>query len=152
MRNLPIYLIFSLAASTAIFVSAAPGEDCPKAEDVLEGVSLKCGDEEIVGTVPRADVPLCSEDGETGCIATAEFPAVATADLEAADFAVGTTLAGVEGTYEYELDGDLVVVCNFDGQQTCRVKDDLMAFDTRGAEEKILAGFFAGGVSGVAVS
>ena len=51
----------------------------------------------------NSEVKVCSEDGETNCIASSDFPVAQKSSLSAGDIKVGTTIGGIEGSYSAPL-------------------------------------------------
>jgi hypothetical protein len=58
----------------------------------------------------------CASDGETGCLATATFKAARLANFAAGDVEIGTTIAGVAGTANFNPSN-----CASDGASNCLV-------------------------------
>ena len=100
------------------------------AENILSGVAI--GGLEGSGGL---SYPVCTEDGQTGCIASTEFQAVAVSGL-AAKVLSSTALAGVSGGVSPETRDD----CTSGGQEDCITNDtyrtmDLSAKDSGGASD-----------------
>ena len=105
-------------------------------ENILYGVSI--GDIEGKATL---NMPICTEDGQVGCIASSSYLAES-ADGLAAKVIAGQTVGGVAGTAAIEANPD----CSAAGQEDCITTDtyrsmDLSAKDAGGAVDITSATF-----------
>jgi hypothetical protein len=111
--------------------------------------TLVAGNNKSTIQVPRkytaSEVPVCTAEGQIGCVTTAEFPSVNTGTLSARVVA-GNIVAGVTGTAALTP----ISVCTTDGQKACVANDSFPAAERNGLENKIVAGYSAAGVTGSA--
>ncbi|MDQ3232292.1 MAG: hypothetical protein M3Q07_10765 [Pseudobdellovibrionaceae bacterium] len=108
-----------------------------KPENIRAGVVVG----EIVGTL-SPEPASCSVDGETACVAIADFRA-AQVDSIASKIAMGSTAAGIAGTFVGNFNA-----CTADGEVGCLANGTFKAASIVGAAEKILMGQTIAGVSG----
>jgi len=72
---------------------------CPSPEKVVAGVEYTCSNgTKRMGIFRASSLPACKEDGEAGCIATAQFKAMDGELAVPGAIKAGFTLAGVVGT------------------------------------------------------
>lgn len=128
------------------------GYDCPDASQLKAGVSLRCGGSEIVGTLDAAAaLKACTIAGETECVSTGGFRAVAAAELLPEVIKAGASIGGVAGSYEAPAPAKAPESCTFDGEHDCVVSKPFAALSVEGIAVKIVAGQIVGGVSGIGV-
>ncbi len=127
------------------------GYDCPAPNELLAGVSMRCGPQQIVGTlvaVPPLD--RCSKSGQLDCVATGTFSAIDLSELKPENIKAGVTIAGTVGEYKPPTAAASIEDCGYDGQQGCVTSVEFPALAIVGLETKIAAGEIVGGVSGIA--
>jgi hypothetical protein len=151
-RSLGPLALLAVAAGTfgACGKAKTKGYDCPTADQVRYGVTIKCGEDDIVGTIIPSELPVCEEDGQAECVTYGTYRAVDAAALSADTILKGTTVAGIKGQLETETIVEYPT-CNQDGQLQCITDEGFPAGNAAGAAEKIVAGEVLIGVSGIGV-
>lgn len=145
-----------LLAITAGFTGMSACQDaelssyeCPEANQLATGVSVRCGDDTVTGTMNMTggEVPSCSTDGQTDCVAASPFKVVDTTTLTPSRIKSGVTIAGVVGNIISEGVG----ACTVDGETQCYAGDDFLGAKISTLANKLAVGKSVGEVQGTAV-
>ena len=123
--------------------------ECPEANQLATGVSVRCGDDTVTGTMNMTggEVPSCSTDGQTDCVAASPFKVVDTTTLTPSRIKSGVTIAGVVGNIVSEGVG----ACTVDGETQCYAADDFLGAKISTLANKLAVGKSVGEVQGTAV-
>jgi len=136
---------------TLSLISDAAGDGLPitlaAPETVCNDISFRNGKGEVKqglrDCAGAASPSLCTTDGETGCVTTADFKAAKMANFTTGDLRVGVQVGGLTGV----LSG-APGACASDGATGCLANSSYPAADAAGLASKILSGQTVAAVSG----